>query len=130
MPSSISRALSIRLTATTSAQTFSRLAADAVKRDQTRQLVFLSYVGASEASANSYLATNARAERILKETGVPVTVFRCTHIIGSPENPGPTGCRAPRQEQKSRQSSWQRPSASGCHLLGRRGPRHRSRHDV
>lgn len=67
-----------------------RRVADAVKRDQTRKLVFLSYVGASETSANRYLATKARAERILKETGVPVTIFRCTHIIGSPENPGPT----------------------------------------
>lgn len=67
-----------------------RRVADAVKRDQTRQLIFLSYVGASERSANRYLATKARAERILKETGVPAIIFRCTHIIGSPENPGPT----------------------------------------
>ena len=57
---------------------------------RTRSLVFLSYVGASEQSGNRYLATKARAERLLQETGVPVTVFRCTHIVGPPSSPGPT----------------------------------------
>jgi NADH dehydrogenase len=64
--------------------------ASAVSPVRTRSLVFLSYVGASEQSANRYLATKARAERLLREAGVPVTVFRCTHIIGSPSSPGPT----------------------------------------
>lgn len=64
--------------------------ASAVSPVRTRGLVFLSYVGASEQSANRYLATKARAERLLRETGVPVTVIRCTHIIGSPSSPGPT----------------------------------------
>jgi nucleoside-diphosphate-sugar epimerase len=64
--------------------------ARAVRPARTRCLVFLSYVGASEQSANRYLATKARAERLLRETGVPVTVFRCTHIIGPPSKPGPT----------------------------------------
>jgi uncharacterized protein YbjT (DUF2867 family) len=64
--------------------------ASAVSPARTRNLVFLSYVGASEQSANRYLATKARAERLLRETGVPLTVIRCTHIIGSPSSPGPT----------------------------------------
>lgn len=64
--------------------------ANAVRPARTRILVFLSYVGASEQSSNRYLATKARSERLLRETGVPVTVFRCTHIIGSPSSPGPT----------------------------------------
>ena len=64
--------------------------ASAVRPARTRSLVFLSYVGASEQSANRYLATKARAERLLQEASVPVTVFRCTHIIGSPSSPGPT----------------------------------------
>ena len=64
--------------------------ASAVSPVRTRSLVFLSYVGASEQSANRYLATKARAERLLRETGVPLTVIRCTHIIGSPSSPGPT----------------------------------------
>ncbi|MBI2312277.1 MAG: NAD(P)H-binding protein [Betaproteobacteria bacterium] len=55
-----------------------------------RRLIFLSYVGASEQSPNPYLAAKARTERLLTETGVPVTIFRCTHIIGSPDRPGPT----------------------------------------
>ena len=64
--------------------------ARAVRPAQTRSLVFLSYVGASEQSANRYLATKACAERLLREAGAPVTVFRCTHIVGSPSSPGPT----------------------------------------
>lgn len=57
---------------------------------RTRRLVFLSYVGASEKSPNRYLQTKARAERLLRETRIPLTVFRCTHILGSWEAPGPT----------------------------------------
>ena len=40
--------------------------ASAVSPVRTRSLVFLSYVGASEQSANRYLATKARAERLLR----------------------------------------------------------------
>src|SRR6266542_917514 len=57
---------------------------------RTRRIVFLSYVGASEKSRNRYLETKARSERLLRETQIPLTVFRCTHIIGSSEAPGPT----------------------------------------
>jgi len=57
---------------------------------RTRKIVFLSYVGASEASKNSYLRTKARVERMLRATGIPVLVFRCTHIVGTPTAPGPT----------------------------------------
>ena len=64
--------------------------AQALDPGRTRRLVFLSYVGASEKSRNRYLETKARAERLLRETQIPLTVFRCTHIIGSPEAPGPT----------------------------------------
>lgn len=64
--------------------------AQALDPGRTRRLVFLSYVGASEKSRNRYLETKARAERLLRETQIPLTVFRCTHIIGSSETPGPT----------------------------------------
>jgi len=64
--------------------------ANAVTQGRTRKLIFLSYVGASEESPNRYLSTKAHAERLLRETGVPLTVFRCTHIIGPPGSPGPT----------------------------------------
>jgi NADH dehydrogenase len=64
--------------------------ARALRGSRTKRLVFLSYVGASETSSNRYLQTKAQAERLLKETGIPLTVFRCTHIIGTPEDPGPT----------------------------------------
>jgi len=54
-----------------------------------RRLVLASSVGASEASPNAYLATKARAERVLRDTGVPLTVLRCTHVLGEPREPGP-----------------------------------------
>lgn len=57
---------------------------------QTKQLVFLSYLGASEQSSNAYLSTKAKAEQLLRTSGIPLTVFRCSHIIGSPERPGAT----------------------------------------
>src|SRR5262245_26972062 len=75
--------------------------ARAVKPARTRCIVFLSYVGASEESANRYLATKRRAERLLRETGVPVTVFRCTHIIGPPGRPGPTAASLLANQKKS-----------------------------
>lgn len=57
---------------------------------KTQRVIFLSYVGASRDSGNAYLATKAIAERRLKASGVPLTIFRCAHIIGSPEQPGAT----------------------------------------
>lgn len=55
-----------------------------------KPIVFLSYVGASVQATNVYLSTKAQVESRLAEIGAPVTVFRCTHIIGTPENPGLT----------------------------------------
>ncbi len=57
---------------------------------QTQRVIFLSYVGATAHAANAYLATKAKAEQLLQASGVPVTIFRCTHIIGSPAQPGAT----------------------------------------
>ncbi|MEZ5078968.1 MAG: NAD-dependent epimerase/dehydratase family protein [Solirubrobacterales bacterium] len=65
-------------------------AAAAVVGTEVDRIVFLSYVGARPDSPNAYLRTKAEAERVLIETGVPTTVFRCLHICGPPERPGPT----------------------------------------
>lgn len=62
----------------------------ALKKSQAKRVVFLSYVGASKNSPNAYLYTKAQAESILQASGFPLTIFRCTHIIGSPAKPGPT----------------------------------------
>jgi len=64
--------------------------ASAVKDGKAKHVLFLSYVGASEGSKNLYLRTKAMAERILAASGKEVVVFRCSHIIGSPDAPGPT----------------------------------------
>ncbi|HET8647896.1 MAG TPA: NAD-dependent epimerase/dehydratase family protein, partial [Vicinamibacteria bacterium] len=63
--------------------------ARAVRGSAVRRIVFLSYVGASVNAGNEYLRTKAEAERILAATGRELVVFRCTHIVGSPEAPGP-----------------------------------------
>ena len=55
-----------------------------------RLVVFLSYLGAAETVANPYLQTKARTEQLIRDTRIPLTVFRCAHIIGPPEAPGPT----------------------------------------
>ena len=55
-----------------------------------RRLVFLSFHGASTSSTNPYLASKALAENTLLSAGVPTTILRCCHIVGSPSHPGPT----------------------------------------
>src|SRR5262245_34776811 len=49
-----------------------QMVARAVRPARTRCLVFLSYVGASEQSANRYLERKARAERLVRGAGGPV----------------------------------------------------------
>jgi nucleoside-diphosphate-sugar epimerase len=67
--------------------TATRVAA-AVREGRARRLVFLSHVRAESTSNNEYLALKGRAEDILGGTGKELVVFRCTHIIGTPEAPG------------------------------------------
>ena len=67
-----------------------RAVADAVRDSRVRRVLFLSYPGADESARNPYLRAKAQAERMLRETGKELVVFRCTHIIGPPEAPGPT----------------------------------------
>jgi len=62
----------------------------ALKGSSVRRVVFLSFPGADPASSNTYLHTKGEAESMLAGTGVPTTVFRCSHIIGPPSEPGPT----------------------------------------
>jgi len=64
--------------------------AEAARNSNVKRIVFLSSVGADECSSNEYLKTKAQAERLIGSTRIPSVVFRCTHIIGSPEAPGPT----------------------------------------
>jgi NADH dehydrogenase len=64
--------------------------AGAVRGGDVQRIVFLSYVGADPASSNAYLRSKGRAEQILQGTGAPVTIFRCVHIYGPPDRPGPT----------------------------------------
>jgi NADH dehydrogenase len=64
--------------------------ARATRGSHVRRLVFLSYVGADTGSPNAYLRSKALAEGLLVESSLPTTVFRCLHIYGPPDGPGPT----------------------------------------
>jgi nucleoside-diphosphate-sugar epimerase len=68
----------------------SEVVASAARDRGLERIVFLSYVGAAADSANAYLRAKARAEEVLVDSGVPTTIFRCLHIYGPPERPGPT----------------------------------------
>jgi nucleoside-diphosphate-sugar epimerase len=67
-----------------------RIVADAAAAGSCSRIVFLSYVGPSASSPNAYLRAKAAAEDLLVGSGVPTTIFRCLHIYGPPERPGPT----------------------------------------
>jgi uncharacterized protein YbjT (DUF2867 family) len=54
------------------------------------RVVFLSYVSADRASGNAYLRAKAVAEELLFRSGRDCVVFRCTHVFGPPDDPGPT----------------------------------------
>lgn len=62
----------------------------ALEGSSVERVVFLSYVGADPGSSNAYLRTKAEAEKLLHHSGRDSVVFRCTHIFGPPEQPGPT----------------------------------------
>lgn len=62
----------------------------ALEGSSIERLVFLSYIGADRGSPNAYLRTKAEAETLLHHSGRDCVVFRCTHIFGPPEEPGPT----------------------------------------
>jgi uncharacterized protein YbjT (DUF2867 family) len=62
----------------------------ALEGSSVERVVFLSYVGADPRSSNAYLRTKGEAEKLLYHSGHDTVVFRCTHIFGPPEEPGPT----------------------------------------
>lgn len=64
--------------------------ASAARGSSVKRIIVLSTVHADEASVNEYRQTKAVAERVLKETRIPTVIFRATHIIGPPDDPGPT----------------------------------------
>ena len=67
-----------------------RRVAEACRGKGVSRIVFLSYVGASADSSNEYLRAKAAAEELLLNTGIATTIFRCLHVYGPPEHPGPT----------------------------------------
>ena len=65
-------------------------AAAAMRNSSVRRVLFLSHLGADEASDNEYLRSKGKAEQVLSHTGRQAVIFRCSHVIGVPEDPGPT----------------------------------------
>jgi uncharacterized protein YbjT (DUF2867 family) len=64
-------------------------AAAAVRNSAVRRVLYLSSVGADPGSPNEYLRAKGKAEQMLRNLGRECVVFRCTHILGTPEMPGP-----------------------------------------
>jgi uncharacterized protein YbjT (DUF2867 family) len=64
--------------------------AGALTRSTAQRVVFLSFITARLDASNSYLRYKAEAEEALGSTGVPAVIFRCDHIYGPPDEPGPT----------------------------------------
>ena len=62
----------------------------ALEGSSVERIVFLSYVGADLCSSNEYLRAKGLAEELLRSCGRDVVVFRCSHVYGPPEDPGPT----------------------------------------
>jgi nucleoside-diphosphate-sugar epimerase len=67
-----------------------RAVASAVRESRVRRILYVSYVGAGLEARNPYLRAKALAEQALVGSGRDVVVLRSTHIVGSPEAPGPT----------------------------------------
>jgi NADH dehydrogenase len=65
-------------------------AAEALARSTAKRVVYLSFLTARLDSSNSYLRYKAEAEEALRSSGIPLVVFRCDHIYGPPNEPGPT----------------------------------------
>jgi uncharacterized protein YbjT (DUF2867 family) len=64
--------------------------AAALAHSQAQRVVFLSFLTARLDTSNSYLRYKAEAEEALRACGVPAVIFRCGHIYGPPNEPGPT----------------------------------------
>ena len=64
--------------------------AEALARSQAQRVVFLSFLTARIDASNSYLRDKAQAEEALRSSRVPAVIFRCDHIYGPPDEPGPT----------------------------------------
>jgi NADH dehydrogenase len=64
-------------------------AAAAVRGSAVQRIIHLSYAGADERSTNDYLRAKGKAEQVLRSSGRETVVFRATHIIGPPDDPGP-----------------------------------------
>ena len=64
--------------------------AAALARSAAQRVVFLSFLTARPDATNSYLRFKAEAEEALRSTGTPTVIFRCDHIYGPPDEPGPT----------------------------------------
>ena len=64
--------------------------AAALAQSRAQRVVFLSFLTARLDSSNSYLRYKAEAEEALRSTGIPAVIFRCDHIYGPPDEPGPT----------------------------------------
>lgn len=63
---------------------------EALAGSSVERVVFLSCLGADPHSDNEYLRAKGLAEEVVRRSGRDAVVFRCGHVYGPPEEPGPT----------------------------------------
>lgn len=63
---------------------------DAADGATPERVIYLSYPAADPTARNPYLRSKGEAEELLRSSDVPYTIFRCPHVYGTPEDPGPT----------------------------------------
>jgi uncharacterized protein YbjT (DUF2867 family) len=61
-----------------------------LRGSEAKRVVFLSYVDADPTSRNPYLRYKGQAEELLGDSETPAVILRSTHILGTPDEPGPT----------------------------------------
>jgi NADH dehydrogenase len=64
--------------------------AAAIAQSRAQRVVALSFLTARPDSSNSYLRYKAEAEEAIRSSGTPAVIFRCDHIYGPRDEPGPT----------------------------------------
>jgi uncharacterized protein YbjT (DUF2867 family) len=64
--------------------------AAALAHTAAQRVVFLSFLTARLDASNVYLRYKAEAEDALRASGTPAVIFRCDHVYGPPDQPGPT----------------------------------------
>jgi len=88
--------------------------AAALAQSRAQRVVFLSFITARLDSSNAYLRYKAEAEEALRSTVIPAVIFRCDHIYGPPNEPGPTRVGVRCEVREGRAARQREPTAQSA----------------